>query len=233
MPTGGQYGDNEEVHPELAVIDYGMGNLHSVTKALESRGAEVVVAQSPSEARGADGLVLPGVGHFGKCRENLDDAGFSDFVIEWVASDRPFLGICLGMQLLYEGSEEGNCEGLGVIEGTVRRLPESVRVPHMGWNTVELEVGSGAIQARSAWMFEALNKPLWFYFVHSFAAADAPEGAEVMAWTEHGCRFLAAFSRGKVWASQFHPEKSGDRGLTVLSNFVRLCGEATISAEGI
>lgn len=220
------------MHPELAVIDYGMGNLHSVTKALQRCGAEVVVARSPSEARGADGLVLPGVGHFGKCRENLDAAGFSDFVVEWVGSERPFLGICLGMQLLYEGSEEGNSEGLGVLGGTVRRLPGSVRVPHMGWNTVELEVGFGAVEPRSTSMFEALDGPLWFYFVHSYAATDAPEGAEATAWTEHGCRFLAAFSRGKLWASQFHPEKSGDRGLAVLSNFVRLCSGGKASAEG-
>lgn len=190
--------------PEVVVLDYGMGNLHSVSKAVERAGAEVRLVTSPGDLGTSDALVLPGVGNFGRCAENLRAAGLDQSVLGWLDADRPFLGICVGMQLLFEGSDESDQPGLGVLEGRVVRIPSEVRVPHMGWNTVE---GAGPI-------FEGIDDP-WFYFVHSYAADSQGVGM-----CEYGLRFAAAVERGQMWATQFHPEKSAAGGLRVLANFV-------------
>ncbi|RIK10716.1 MAG: imidazole glycerol phosphate synthase subunit HisH [Acidobacteria bacterium] len=190
--------------PDVVVLDYGMGNLHSVSKALERAGAQVRLATSPNEVGRAAAMVLPGVGNFGRCAENLRAAELDRAVLSWIEADRPFFGICVGMQLLFEGSDESELPGLGVLEGRVVRIPSDVRVPHMGWNTVD---GSGPI-------FEGLEDS-WFYFVHSFAA-----DAEGVGMCEYGMRFAAAVERGQMWATQFHPEKSAAAGLKVLGNFV-------------
>lgn len=191
--------------PEVALLDYGMGNLHSVGKAVERAGARVRLVDSPRDLLSPDALVLPGVGNFGRCAQNLRLAGLDETVQDWLEADRPFFGICVGMQLLFEGSEESAEPGLGVMHGRVVRIPSEVRVPHMGWNTVETR---GPI-------FEGVDDR-WYYFVHSFAA-----DVEGVGMCEYGMRFAAAIERGRLWATQFHPEKSGPNGLAVLANFVR------------
>ena len=213
----------------IAVIDYGMGNLRSVEKALQRVGAEAGIIQSPAGAEGADGLVLPGVGAFGQAMDRLSEAGFDRLVKDWVAADRPFLGICLGLQLLFEESEEfGPLAGLGVVPGRVVKFagPQfeaqgdrpGLKVPHMGWNSLRV--------VRPHPVVRGLPEGAMAYFVHSYYCAPTdPAWASVV--TEHGIEFTSAIGRGNVFASQFHPEKSGDVGLHLLTDFVRLAaGEA-------
>lgn len=190
--------------PEVVLLDYGMGNLHSVSKALERAGAEVRLVSTPGDLGMPDALVLPGVGNFGRCVTNLRAGGLDRTVLAWLEADRPFLGICVGMQLLFEGSDESDQPGLGVLEGRVVRIPSAVRVPHMGWNTVE---GAGPI-------FDGVDSR-WFYFVHSYAA-----DVQGVGMCEYGLKFAAAAERGQMWATQFHPEKSAAAGLRVMANFV-------------
>jgi glutamine amidotransferase len=213
--------------PLVALLDYGMGNLHSAAKGLEVAGSEVLVTSSAVEARLAEAVVLPGVGHFGRCVDNLRRLGLDRFVIDWIGEGLPFMGICLGMQLLYEGSEEAEVEGLGVVPGVVKKLPATVEVPHMGWNTVEFEFGGnqethsssepagpGAESVRSL-----RTSGAWFYFVHSYAALTPPAGSDLVGWTFHGVRFVSMFVKGRLWATQFHPEKSSSTGLELLGKF--------------
>jgi glutamine amidotransferase len=194
----------------VAVLDYGIGNLRSAQKALEHVGADARLTADPHEIARADGVVLPGVGAFGKCMEALREAGLDGIATEAVESGRPFMGICVGMQLLYEASEEDpGVAGLGVLPGTVRLLPDTVKRPQMQWNTLDL---TGEPR-----MFTGLDRPVWVYFVHSYAA-EPHDG--VVATCDHGGPVVAAVERDRLWATQFHPEKSGTAGLAILRNFV-------------
>jgi glutamine amidotransferase len=198
--------------PRLAVLDYGIGNLRSAQKALEHVGADAVLTADASEVAAADGVVLPGVGAFGRCREALAATGLDRVALDAVASGRPFLGICVGMQLLYDSSEESpGVEGLGVLRGVVRRLPDGVKHPQMQWNRLDVVADSP--------LWAGLGDRPWMYFVHSFAAERS---AEVTATCDYGGPVVAAAQQGNVLATQFHPEKSGRGGLAVLGNFVRL-----------
>ena len=197
--------------PLVAVLDYGIGNLRSAQKALQKVGADARLTADPDVIGRADGVVLPGVGAFGACARALRDTGLDGLARKTAEADVPFLGICIGMQLLYEGSEEDpGEEGLGVLPGTVRRLPDGVKRPQMQWNELSL-VGDPA-------PFAGLERPLWVYFVHSYAAEP---GAGVVATCDYGGPVVAAVEQGRLWAAQFHPEKSGAAGLGLLANFVR------------
>ena len=203
--------------PLIAVIDTGICNLRSVTKALEAVGAAVRVVRDPSEvsAVAPRGLVLPGVGALRDCVASLKASGLDTVVRRWIAEDRPFLGVCLGMQALLEHSEEGDTAGLGVFPGRVVRFrrPAEFKIPHMGWNTVRFTQAGSPLAAGLAAEGEA------FYFVHSFHCVPA-DPALVLAECDYGGLFCAAIGRGRVFATQFHPEKSQAKGLRIYANFV-------------
>ena len=203
----------------IAVIDNGICNLRSVTKAIESVGGEPLVVHTPEElnAAGAQGLVLPGVGALRDCVASLRATGLAESVREWIASDRPFLGVCLGMQALFERSEEGDIEGLGIFPGVVKRfeLPREYKIPHMGWNTVKFRQPGSPLQGALADEGES------FYFVHSFHCVPA-DPTLVLAACDYGGPFTAAVARGNCSATQFHPEKSQAKGLRLYQNFVEL-----------
>jgi imidazole glycerol-phosphate synthase subunit HisH len=184
---------------KVALVDYGMGNLHSVAKALEFVSAQVVTIGSPEDLHEADAICIPGQGILDRCMDSLRERGFDKMLRDWVAQGRPYLGICLGMQLLFESSEEaGGTEGLGIIKGQVTRLPDKVTVPHIGWNTVGGE---------------------HYYFDHSFAVHPEDESI-VDGWCEHGEKFAASITTDSITAVQFHPEKSGVSGLELLRKWV-------------
>jgi glutamine amidotransferase len=194
----------------VAVLDYGIGNLRSAQKALERVGADARLTADPDEIAAADGVVLPGVGAFGRCMDALRESGLDSIAIDAAAAGRPFLGICVGMQLLYEGSEEDpDAAGLGILPGIVRRLPEGVKHPQMQWNTLDV-TGNPPL-------FAGIERPIWVYFVHSYAAEVTDD---VVATCDYGGPVAAAVVRGDLWATQFHPEKSGEAGLAILENFV-------------
>jgi imidazole glycerol-phosphate synthase subunit HisH len=195
----------------MAVLDYGSGNLHSVTRALAHVGAAVQVCAQPAELGGADAIVVPGVGHFGQCVGALRDTGFAGAIHEAADAGRPVIGVCVGMQVLFEGSDEDDEPGLGLLPGRVRRLPAGVRVPHMGWNTVSWA-------GRRHPFVAALDDQASFYFVHSFAPDLGPD---TVGATEHGRAFSAVVARDAIFATQFHPEKSGEAGLHLYANIVR------------
>ena len=201
----------------IAVLDYGIGNLRSAQKALEKVGAEAVLVTEAADAKAADGVVLPGVGAFGRCMEALRASGLDRVALDAVAAGTPFLAVCVGMQMLYPVSEESpGVAGLGVLPGAVRLLPPSVKRPQMQWNVLE-PVGRGSA------LLDGLPRPAWAYFVHSYA----PEMTdEVVATCEYGGPIVAAVERGPLWATQFHPEKSGAVGLELLRNFVRATAPA-------
>ncbi len=203
----------------VGIIDYGMGNLHSVAKALGVAGAETRLIASPDGLTGVDVVVLPGVGHFGEAMERLTAAGFPEPLKAWMRAERPFLGICLGMQVLFDSSEEApGCRGFGWFPGTVRLFPatsggDKLTVPAMGWNVIRPRPGmetilnpGGAIEPR-------------YYFVHSYYVDPAEPGV-IAARAAYGVDYAAAVSQGSVLATQFHPEKSGDRGLALLTRFL-------------
>lgn len=193
----------------VAVLDYGIGNLRSAEKALQKVGADARLVTDPAEAEAADGIVLPGVGAFGACMGALRASGLDKVAVEAVKAGRPFLGVCVGMQMLYEASDESpGVEGLGLLPGTVRRLPAGVKHPQMQWNTLQL-TGESALLA-------GLAQPAWVYFVHSYAA-EPHDG--VVATCDYGGPVVAVVERDRLWATQFHPEKSGTTGLGILANF--------------
>jgi imidazole glycerol phosphate synthase glutamine amidotransferase subunit len=199
--------------PRVTVVDYGMGNLRSVAKALESVGAGATVTRDPAEVKAAERLVLPGVGAFGKAVSNLEEAGLRDALLDFLARERPFLGICLGFQLLFESSEEDvGAEGLGFLKGTCRRFDEGLRIPHMGWNTLEW--------MRDSALRQGLPHEPYVYFVHSYYVVPADEGF-VATETIYGVRFASAVRKGAVLGVQFHPEKSQDVGLRFLANVLK------------
>jgi imidazole glycerol-phosphate synthase subunit HisH len=197
--------------PPVALLDYGVGNLHSAAKALDRAGAEVRVVPTVAEAAGAAGLVVPGVGAYGACLTGLGSAGGAAAVATWLDGGRPLLGICVGMQLLFEASEEGPvADGVGVVPGKIRRLTGPMKIPHIGWDEVTVRPGSR--------LFAGLGDGTRFYFVHSYA--PEADGEAVAAVCDYGGRFAAAVEHGNLFGTQFHPEKSGAAGLTLLANFV-------------
>ncbi len=198
--------------PRVGVVDYGSGNLRSVCKALEAAGARVPLVTSTDQLEWLDALVVPGVGSFGDCARNLRKTGLWDPLKDWLHAGRPYLGICLGYQLLFEASEESpGVEGLGVIPGQVVRFPSGhLKVPHMGWNTLD--------DARGP-LYEGLTEAPSFYFVHSFYPVPA-DPAAVSATCAYGENFAASISSGSLHATQFHPEKSQATGLGLLRNFL-------------
>lgn len=198
--------------PLVAVLDYGIGNIHSAHKALQRVGADARLTADPALVADADVVVLPGVGAFGRCMEALGRTGLDQVAHDAVASGRPFVGICIGMQLLYESSEEDpGVSGLGILPGPVVRLPDTVKRPQMQWNRL-VRVGRSVL-------LDGLEESPWMYFVHSFSAAS-PDG--VVATCDYGVQVASIVERGNVMATQFHPEKSAAAGLALLHNVVRL-----------
>jgi glutamine amidotransferase len=201
----------------IAVLDYEIGNLRSAQKALQHLGADAHLTADPDEIRAADGVVLPGVGAFGRCMEALHRTGLDELAHETVDAGRPFLGICIGMQMLFDESEESpGAEGLGILPGTIRLLPGDVKRPQMQWNLLE--------RRGDPELLRAAPDPAWAYFVHSYAADT--DDALVIATCDYGGPVVAAVARDNVWATQFHPEKSSRTGLAVLSAFVDRCAAA-------
>jgi glutamine amidotransferase len=206
----------------IAILDYGMGNLRSAEKALEHVGAEAEVTRDHERIRGADGLVLPGVGAFPKAMAEVARLGFEDLIAERLAAGTPVLGICLGMQLLFERSSElGGAEGLGLLRGAVDQLEAGgLKVPQIGWNPVAWR--------RESPLRAGLPDSCAFYHVHSFAPRPAEE--DVLGTATYGSEFASAVERAPVYGVQFHPEKSGPDGLRLLANFARICEPAVRAA---
>jgi imidazole glycerol-phosphate synthase subunit HisH len=199
--------------PLVAVVDYGIGNLHSAHKALARQGADAHLTADPGLIADAVAVVLPGVGAFGACMTALRSRGLEQPVLDAVASERPFLGVCVGTQMLFDGSDENpSIRGLGVLPGVVRWLPAGVKHPQMQWNRVDVAEPADA-------MFSGLGERPWFYFVHSLHGVPDDEST-VAATCDYGGTVNAAFRRGNVFATQFHPEKSAAAGLGLLGNFV-------------
>ena len=197
------------------VIDYGMGNLRSVAKAVEKSGYSVKVSGEYLDIKRAKKIILPGVGAFGKAMENLKRQGILDVIKEKLKEGTPYLGICLGLQLLFEWSEEGNTKGMGVIKGVVKRFPNlpSLKIPHMGWNQVKLRMEGEDL-------FDGIPDNSYFYFTHSYYGI--PVEKEIIATTTfYGVEFVSSIKKGNLFACQFHPEKSGKIGLKLLENFLK------------
>ncbi len=197
----------------IAIIDYGMGNLRSVQKAFEFIGHQAVITDDPDVILKADKVVLPGVGAFSDAIKTIKEKKLDKAIYEAVEIGKPFLGICLGMQLIFDKSyENGEFEGLGIIPGKVVRLPENVKIPHIGWNNLNIKMRNP--------LFEGLGESPYVYFVHSYyLETDAPV---VSATTDYGKEIQVAVQKENVFALQFHPEKSGSMGLRILENFGRL-----------
>ncbi len=210
----------------IAVLDYGIGNLRSAEKALQRVGGEARLVSDPADAEGATGVVLPGVGAFGACARALRASGLDAVALRALRDGVPFLGICVGCQLLFEGSEEDPDEtGLGVLDGGVRRIRGDVKLPQMQWNRLELRPGG-----RSAMLPPGVEGG-WFYFVHSYAPEPAGAALDcVVATCDYGGPVVAALERGGLWATQFHPEKSGRSGLELLGRFVAASSGAPVVA---
>lgn len=206
--------------PLVAVLDYGIGNVHSARKALEKMGADARLTSDHEVVAAADGVVLPGVGAFGACMDALRATGLEGPTRDAVASGRPFLGICVGMQMLFDRSEEDpDARGLGLIPGTIRWIPPGVKRPQMQWNRL-------AVRKPDDPLLAGLGDEPWVYFVHSLHAV--PDDPDVVAATcTYGAELNAAFRVGNVFATQFHPEKSGPTGLRLLANFVGVCTAVT------
>ena len=195
----------------IAIIDYGVGNLRSVEKAFHAGGVDAQVSSDEAVLRAADKLVLPGVGAFRACMEALTERGFDRLVRGRVEEGTPLLGVCVGMQMLFEESEEfGTTAGLGFLRGRVRRFPEGLRVPQVGWNQVEWKGGHA--------LSEGISDGTFFYFVHSFYC-DSDDASTVVGGTEYGITYPSVVARGNVCGVQFHPEKSQAAGLRLLKNF--------------
>ena len=200
----------------IAIIDYGAGNLHSVKNALDYIGADAVITGNPEEILRADAVILPGVGAFGDCMASLNKSGLVDTVKTAATSGKPFLGICLGLQLLFEESEESpGVSGLGIFKGKIAKIPDrGLKIPHMGWNNIETAKDS-----------KILSGNPFVYFVHSYYLQTEDENL-ISAYTEYGEKLAVAVERDNIFAVQFHPEKSGDAGMEILRKFVALGGNA-------
>jgi imidazole glycerol-phosphate synthase subunit HisH len=202
----------------IAVIDYGMGNLRSVTNALEKLGADAVVTRDRKVIKASSAIILPGVGAFGKCIENLKKLDLLSFIKETIEEGKPYLGICLGMQVLFESSEEApGIAGMGVFKGTVPRFTGSIKIPHMGWNNIKI--------VKETEILKGIENSEYFYFVHSYYCL--PVDKEVVATTTpYGGEFVSSVQKDNIFACQFHPEKSQAVGLKVLQNFTNLSARA-------
>lgn len=197
---------------KVTLIDYGAGNIASVARALRQAGAEPVAAAGPAEINSAAALVLPGVGHYGALIRALDERNLRQPLLAALARGVPFLGICLGLQALYESSEEApDLAGLGVLPGRVAALPHFVKLPHMGWNRVTARASSP--------LFAGISPDAYFYFAHSYVAPQSPDAS---AECSYGASFAAAAESGRIFGVQFHPEKSAAPGAQLLANFLRL-----------
>ena len=199
-------------NPAIVIIDYESGNLRSVARAVERTGVTPIVTSDPGALDVADGVILPGVGSGPAAMAALQSRGLVRPLLDYIAGGRPFLGVCLGLQLLLDATDEGNADCLGLAPGRVRRLPDGLKVPHMGWNTVRFQ--------REHPLWEGIPQDSHFYFVHSYYA-DPVERGDVAGVTEYGVEFCSIYARENVVATQFHPEKSGDNGLRIYANFVR------------
>mgnify|MGYP001205710749 CR=1 FL=1 len=199
----------------VAVIDYGTGNLRSVLKAFEALDAMPILATRPDEAKQADALVFPGQGCFPDCMRSLRETGWADFLHDWLQADKPYFGICLGLQVLFEHSEEGPAEGLGILKGYAQRfqLPSNLKIPHMGWNEVIFNPENGSPLKQS------LRNGDQFYFVHSYRVIPTDESI-TLTKTDYGGDFVSSISFGNCHATQFHPEKSQAKGLQIYRNFL-------------
>ena len=193
----------------IAIVDYGAGNLRSIQRAIEAAGAETTITSDPGQVRGADRVVLPGVGNAAAAMTRLRESGLAGAVTDAADAGKPVLGVCLGMQLLYGPQEEGPTTGLGLLDGDVRALPDDHKVPQMGWNRAEFSPGTPL----------AGLEPAFFYFVHSYIVHPA-ETSQIAAETNYGVRFPSIVARDNVWGFQFHPEKSGDDGLALIKTWV-------------
>lgn len=197
--------------PTIAVLDYGSGNLHSVSRAIARVGGEPLVTRDDAEVAAADALVIPGVGHFGACMRAIRRRRLDETIHDFRAQGRPVFGVCVGMQVLFEGSDEDTETGLGVFAGTCRKLPEDVKVPHMGWDTVTWRASHPYVAG--------IPDDTRFYFVHSYAPNVDDE--VTVGVNDYGRPSGAAVARANVFATQFHPEKSGEAGLQVYERFVK------------
>jgi len=204
----------------VAVLDYGAANMVSITKALAAVGADVAVVSEPAGLAGIDAVVVPGVGAAGSAMSHLQERGLLDPLRDWVRSGKPCLGLCLGYQVLFESSAEGDVATLGVLSGRTEQLADAPTLPHIGWNSVNV--------VRSHALFDGIPDGEYFYFVHSYAPVPTDERI-VLAHTTHGRPFVSAVASGRTFGLQFHPEKSSEAGLRLLSNFVGLV--ATASGE--
>ena len=200
--------------PRLAIIDYGMGNLRSVLKAWQHEGADAFLAASPKAVSNADALIFPGQGAIVDTMRLLNATGFDAMIKDWIEQDKPFFGICLGLQALFEHSEEGDVPGLGIFKGTVNRFPKdtSLKVPHMGWNTVQFNADAPLTE-------NLISDSDQFYFVHSYYVASQEQDTTWFT-ADYGLPFIAGIQRGRCFATQFHPEKSQAKGLQLFRNFL-------------
>lgn len=208
----------ESKRPLIAILDYGIGNLHSAQKGFEQAGADARLTADPGLIADAEGVVLPGVGAFAPCMDALRSTRLDQVALERIEAGVPFFGICIGMQVLFSGSQEApGCSGLGVFDRGVGLIPGSVKRPQMQWNIIERRQPDHP-------MFAGLPDEAWVYFVHSYSAADGPD---VIATCDYGTHLVAAVARNDLWAAQFHPEKSGPVGIRILANFVDLAATST------
>ncbi len=213
-----------DLGPRVAVVDYGAGNLVSIDQAFRAAGARVRTVVAGADIDGADLLVVPGVGAAAPAMERLRGGGFPGPIRDWVAADRPFLGICLGLQLLFDGSDEDDAATLAVLPGRTVRLEEAPTLPHIGWNQVERRWRHPA--------FDGIPEGADFYFVHSYAGRPAAglDDPRVLALTDHGRPFVSAVASGRLLGVQFHPERSGANGLRLIANMVELAAGARAGA---
>ncbi len=203
----------------IAIIDYGAGNIQSVYKALKYLGIDCAITSDKNEILNADGAILPGQGEFSDCMNSITESGIKDTVMEFINTGKPFLGICVGLQLLFEGSEESpDTKGLGIFKGIIKRIPngEGLKIPHMGWNSIDI--------VKNDKLFNGVDNGSYFYFVHSYYL-DAEEKDIVSTQTEYGVKIDASVSRNNIYATQFHPEKSGEIGLEILKNFNKIASK--------
>lgn len=210
MPT-----DTTSPKPRLAVIDYGMGNLRSVVRAWEHEGADARLVDSPEQIQSADALVFPGQGAIVDTMRLLESTGFDRAIRDWIEADRPFFGICLGLQALFEHSEEGDTDALGIFEGSVKRfdIDPSLKIPHMGWNCVSFAEGAPLTEGLCSGQDQ-------FYFVHSYYV-DPKDADLALFHSDYGGSFVSGIQHGNCYATQFHPEKSQAKGLHLYRNFLR------------
>ena len=198
----------------IIIINYGMGNLRNVEKALASMNQQVKISDNIDDIKNSDAIILPGVGSFKSAMDNLRKLNLVDTIVSEIKSKKPFLGICLGMQVLFEKSEEGNTSGLGILKGKVKRFKHSLKVPHMGWNTVRKKSRNN--------LFEDIPDESFFYFVHSYYVGPLDKSI-IVGETEYGIKFASAIAGDNIYVVQFHPEKSQSVGLKLINNFIYAC----------